>query len=86
MSGDPFSIEIDKNASVDELRSMIMHNNSHAFADVDARQIMLWKVSGGMFLFLMPFKLIRLASSMKRSQQILLKLSSSIWRMLISRQ
>jgi hypothetical protein len=46
MSGDLFSVEIEKSESIDKLRGVIMKENSHAFVEVDARQIILWKVSG----------------------------------------
>src|ERR1700733_6600861 len=86
MFGNPFGVEIEQSLIVDQLTIAIMNQNPHAFADVDVRQIDLWKVRGNKFLYFMPLALICLNSLMTRSLQIPLKRSSSICRMtLISR-
>jgi hypothetical protein len=55
ISGDPFHVEIEESQSVPSLKTAIMAQNTHVFADVDVCQINLWKVSGNMFLSLCPF-------------------------------
>jgi hypothetical protein len=82
ISGDPFDVEIEESQSVPSLKVAIMAQNTHAFADVDVRQINLWKVSGNMFLYLVPFQLISLDSLMGRSLRIPLKRSSSNCRII----
>jgi hypothetical protein len=43
--GNPFSVKIDPNETIDELKNHIKRKNPHDLKDVDAARLVLWKVS-----------------------------------------
>jgi hypothetical protein len=48
-SDSPFPVEIEDGGSVGDLKKAIVKENPHMFASVDARQLIVWKVSGSLF-------------------------------------
>ena len=41
----PFDVTVPANASINQLKEKIYQKNKHTFSDIDAKNLVLWKVS-----------------------------------------